>query len=84
MCLRYILTLSLSLVSPSPVSPTYKVKTIACEAIFQFKSDLNFFKGVVIIDQEMQHSYLLSLQLNVPDKTSANFALVKSFLRLGD
>ena len=31
----------------------YKVKTIACEAIFQFKSNLNVFKGVVIIDQEI-------------------------------
>ena len=31
----------------------YKVKTIACEVIFQFKSNLNVFKGVVIIDQEI-------------------------------
>ena len=60
-----VLTLSLSLVFPSPVSPIYcylhvpqtndkyKVKTFACEAVFQFKSNLNVFKGVVIIDQEI-------------------------------
>ena len=31
----------------------YMVKTIACEVIFHFKSNLNVFKGVVIIYQEM-------------------------------
>ena len=56
-------TLTLRLIFPSPVSPiysslhllqmtTYEVKTIACEAVFQFKSNLNVFKGVVIIYQE--------------------------------
>ena len=27
----------------------YQVTTIACEAVFQFKSNLNVFKGAVII-----------------------------------
>ena len=31
----------------------YEVKTIAYEAVFQFKSNLNVFKGVVIIYQEI-------------------------------
>ena len=31
----------------------YEVKTIACEAIFHFKSNLNVFKCVVIIYQEI-------------------------------
>ena len=31
----------------------YRVKTIACEAVFQFTSNLNVFKGVVIIYLEI-------------------------------
>ena len=31
----------------------YRVKTIACEAFFQFKSNLNVFKGAVINCQEI-------------------------------
>ena len=54
-----------------------EVKTIACEAAFKFRSNLNVFKGVVIIYQELQHSHLLSLQLNVPDKTFPYSALDK-------
>ena len=65
MCWGYALTLSLSLVFPPPVSPIYSslhvpqittymtVKTAACEAIFQFKSNLNVFKSVMITDQKI-------------------------------
>ena len=59
MCWQYTLTLTRSLAFPSPVSPSvtdddiYEVKTIACEAVFQFKSNLNIFKGVVFIYQEI-------------------------------
>ena len=64
MCLGYTLALSFSLFFPSPVSPiysslhlsqmtTYEVKTIAFEAVFQSKCNLNVFKGVVIIYQEI-------------------------------
>ena len=56
-------TVPLSLVFPSLVSAIYssnmflhgtdqgiyQVTTIACEAVFQFKSNLNVFKGAVII-----------------------------------
>ena len=62
----------------------YEVKTIACEVVFQFKSNLNVFKGVVIIYQEIVAAFTpLSLQLNMPGKTSPYSALGKSFLRLG-
>ena len=78
MCWRYTLTVSwfsfsflclcntflLTCVTDYNIS---KVKTIACEVVFQFKSNMSIFKGLVIIYQ--QHSHLLSLQLNVPDKT---------------
>ena len=58
------LTLSLNLVFPSRLSniflltcgtdyDIYKVKTIVREAVFLFKSNLNVFKGVVIIYQEI-------------------------------
>ena len=30
----------------------YDVKSVACEAVFQFKNNLDVFKGVVIIYQE--------------------------------
>ena len=91
---RYTLTLSLSLDFIPSLSniflltcgtdyDIYKVKTSAWEAVFQFKSNLNVFKGVVI-KRWLQYSHLLSLQLYVPDKTSPNSALVKSFLRLED
>ena len=69
----------------------YEVKTIACEAVFQFKSSLNVFKDAGIIYQEIFfqeiiyqeiHSHLLSEQLNIPDKISPNSASVKRFLRL--
>ena len=58
MCWRYTLTLYLNLVFPSlslQYIPPYicQVKTIACEAVVQFKSNLNIFKGVVIIYQEI-------------------------------
>ena len=65
MCWRYTLTLSLSLVFLSPVSPIYSslpcsidydiynAKTIWCEVAFQFKSIWNLFKGVVMIYQEI-------------------------------
>ena len=64
MCWQYTLTLSLSLVFPSRLSSIflltsvtnydiYKVRTIACKTVFLFKSNLNVFKGVMIIYQEI-------------------------------
>ena len=37
----------------------YEIKAIACEAVFQFKSNLNAFKGVVIIYQEIVEAFTL-------------------------
>ena len=36
----------------------YQVETIACEVIFQCKSNLNVFKGIVIIDQEIVAAFI--------------------------
>ena len=44
-----------------PVSVTdeniFEVKTITCKAVFQFKYNLNVFKGVVIIYQEIATAF---------------------------
>ena len=37
----------------------YEVKTITYEAVFQFKSNLNVFKGLVIIYQEIVAAFII-------------------------
>ena len=96
MCWRCTLTLSLSLVFPSPVSPIYsslhvsqmmtymRLKLSHVKWFFNLKVIWTFLKVYwSFIKRKLQHSHLLSIQLNVPDKTSPYSALVKSFLRLG-
>ena len=46
--------------------------------VFQFESNLNVFKGVVILYQEI----VAALTVRGTDETSPYSALVKSFLRL--
>ena len=65
MCWRYTLTLPLSLVFPSSVSPIYfslhvsqittymRLELSHVKRVFQFKSNLNVFKGLVLIYQEI-------------------------------
>ena len=63
----------------------HEVKTITCEVVFQFKSNLNVFKGVVNIYHEIVAAFASFITaVNVSDKTSPYPALVKSFLKIGD
>ena len=97
MCWWYTLILSLSLVFPALVPAIYsslhmaqmrgyiKLKISQVKQFFNLKVIWTFLKVLwslwSFIKRYLQHSYLLSLQSKVPDKTSPNSTSVKNRIR---